>query len=102
MCLKFDLETINVMGKNASGVMGISLKDDDKVIFAKARSGAISNKNNELCVDLFEENLKITTNNRQEKVVELGSLPIQNRAGRGKNVIVFMDDDFIQQVELVK
>jgi len=102
MCLKFDLEAINVMGKNASGVMGISLKDDDKVIFAKARSGAISNKNSELCVDLFEENLKITTNKGQEKVVELGALPIQNRAGRGKNVVVFMDDDFIQQVELVK
>jgi len=71
MCLKFDLEAINVMGKNASGVMGISLKDDDKVIFAKARSGVISNKNNELCVDLFEENLKITTNEGHEKIVEL-------------------------------
>lgn len=102
MCLKFDLEAINVMGKNATGVMGISLKDDDKVIFAKARSGAISNKNNELCVDLFEENLKITTQNGQENIVDLGTLPIQNRAGRGKNVIVFMDDDFIEKVELIK
>jgi len=34
--------------------------------------------------------------------VDLGALPIQNRAGRGKNVIVFMDDDFIEKVELIK
>jgi DNA gyrase/topoisomerase IV subunit A len=102
MCLKFDLNSIGVMGKNASGVMGISLKEDDKVIFAKARSGSISNKNNELCIDLFEENLKITTGNGEEKIVELGALPIQNRAGRGKNVVVFMDDDFIEKVEIIK
>jgi DNA gyrase/topoisomerase IV subunit A len=102
MCLKFDLNSISVMGKNASGVMGISLKDDDKVIFVKVRSGATSNRNNELCVDLFEENLKITTNKGEDKIVDLGALPIQNRAGRGKNVIVFMDDDFIEKVEIIK
>ncbi len=102
MCLKFDLNSISTMGKNASGVMGISLKDDDKVIFAKARSGGSSNENNELCVDLFEGNLKITTNKGQDKIVDLGTLPIQNRAGRGKNVVVFMDDDFIEKVEIIK
>ncbi len=33
MCIRFNVNTINFMGKVASGVTGISLKDDDEVIF---------------------------------------------------------------------
>ena len=33
MCIRFNVNTINFMGKVASGVTGISLRDDDEVIF---------------------------------------------------------------------
>ncbi len=102
MCLKFSLDSISVMGKNASGVMGISLKDDDSVVFARAKVYPTFNKESELCVELFDGNLKITTGKGEEKLVDLGAVPVKNRAGRGKNLIVSMDDDFIEKVEIVK
>ncbi|MEG1255967.1 DNA topoisomerase IV subunit A [Clostridium sp.] len=101
MCLKFSLDSISTMGKNATGVMGITLKDDDRVIFARTKGGIGTNKDNELCVSLSEENLKITTSKGEEKKVDIGSVPVQNRAGRGKNLIVFMDDT-IEKVEVLK
>ncbi|MEG0132517.1 MAG: DNA topoisomerase IV subunit A [Clostridium sp.] len=101
MCIKFSLDSISTMGKNATGVMGITLKDDDRVVFARTKGQIQPGNNKELCVGLSEENLKITTVKGEEKFVDIGTVPLQNRAGRGKNLIVFMDDA-IETVEVVK
>ena len=102
MCLKFVLDSISTVGKNATGVMGISLREDDSVIFAKAKGILKSPSGEELCVGLSDESLKITTSKAEEKIIDLGELPIQNRAGRGKNVMVFMEEDGIIKAEIVK
>ncbi len=102
MCLKFSLDSISTIGKNATGVMGISLREDDKVVFAKAKGVLKTPAGEELCVGLAEEIIKITTQNAKEKILNLGELPLQNRAGRGKNIMVFMEDDGIERVEIVK
>lgn len=102
MCLKFSLDSINTVGKNATGVMGISLREDDNVIFAKAKGILKSPSGEELCIGLSEETIKITTLLKEEKIIDLGELPLQNRAGRGRNVMVFMEDDGIEKVEVVK
>ena len=102
MCLKFALESISTVGKNATGVMGISLKDDDKVIFAMVKGILKSPLGTELCIDISEETIKLTTEKGAEHIIELGKIPIQNRAGRGKSVMVFMDDDGIVKAKLLK
>lgn len=101
MCLKFPLESIGVLSKNASGVMGISLKDDDSVVFSLVRSKKKSLSDNELCIAV-DETVRLITANEVKMNVDLAPLPVQNRAGRGKNIIVFMDDDYIKDVEIVK
>lgn len=102
MCLKFALDSISAVGKNATGVMGISLREDDKVIFAQAKGILKSPSGAELCVGLSDESIKITTLKEDVKIVDLGELPIQNRAGRGRNIMVFTEDDGIIKVEIVK
>lgn len=101
MCLKFALDGISLVGKNATGVMGISLKDDDSVVFAYAKGSGENTDSNELGITLTE-NIKLTTASGLEKVIDVEEIPVQNRAGRGRNIMVFMNDDYIDSVEVVK
>lgn len=101
MCLKFALESISLVGRNATGVMGISLREDDNVIYADTKALTASGASSEFCADLVDL-VKLITSTGAERVVDIGELPIQNRAGRGKNIMVFIDEDYIAEVQKVK
>ncbi|MCB2288814.1 DNA topoisomerase IV subunit A [Clostridium sp. CS001] len=108
MCIRFNVNTINFMGRVASGVTAISLKDDDEVIFvdlvpsvAKPIEGS-----NEMAITLEEnlslENISLTVNSfkGEKKVMKLYDIKVQNRAGRGKNLTNALIDDYVEEVVL--
>ncbi|MEG0775241.1 DNA topoisomerase IV subunit A [Clostridium sp.] len=102
MCIRFSSNSVNPMGRNASGVTGISLKDDDEVVFGTLIRGGVvtSDSLKDLCVDKYEGTLNFVTVSGGEKSLEVESIPVQNRAGRGKNIMIFVNDDEIEKVDL--
>lgn len=101
MALKFNGEAVSPMGRNASGVIGITLKDGDEVVFTKLLKSLQKVNQQELCVDALGENLKLITSKGEEKIIDSNIVLSQNRAGKGKNVMLFMEDDFIERVEII-
>ncbi|WP_461613095.1 DNA topoisomerase IV subunit A [Clostridium sp. Marseille-QA1073] len=103
MCIKFNISTINTMGKNASGVTAISLKDDDSVIFGdiiyEELGRELHEKEKYLCVDKLKTNLILNTLKGETKTITISDISTQNRAGRGKNIMLFLSDDKIESVE---
>lgn len=85
MMIKFQLSQVSEMGKVASGVIGISLKDGDNVIFGKIIKDDIS--------------LKISTKNKEEVCINTDSILYQNRGGRGKLVFLCKDEDYIIKIK---
>jgi len=102
MTIRFSGDSVSLMGKNAAGVTAISLKDDDEVIFAMIISAKepLTSSLEEVSVDKYEGTLRLFTFSGDNKTVEVISIPTQNRAGRGKNIMLFLKDDFIEKVEL--
>ncbi|MBU3190768.1 DNA topoisomerase IV subunit A [Clostridium bowmanii] len=110
MCIRFNVTAINFMGKVASGVTGISLKDDeDEVIFVdlvkavtkKSEEPNGKEGSNEIAVT-FEENLCLTVSSfkGEKKTIRLQDINVQNRAGRGKNLTNALVDDYVEEVIL--
>lgn len=102
MTIRFSGDSVSLMGKNAAGVTAISLKDDDEVIFAMIISAneSLTSSLKEVSVDKYEGTLRLSTFSGDNKTVEVISIPTQNRAGRGKNIMLFLKDDYIEKVEL--
>ena len=99
MAIRFLSDNVNTMGRVASGVTGISLKDDDEVISGKV-IGLIANDNNEIAIDKDNNSQVILiTKNKEKKNVLIEEIRIQNRAGRGTNVMVINLDDEITETE---
>ncbi|MCY6483783.1 DNA topoisomerase IV subunit A [Clostridium aestuarii] len=101
MGIKFDKMSINTMGKTASGVTGISFKDNDndEVIYAEFIANSKVN-NEELAVDAENTKcLKMISKNNIEQVVEIGNMKVQNRAGRGKKLILLELDDYVDKIK---
>lgn len=90
MGIRFSGESVSYMGKIASGVTGISLKDDDEVIYA----------------DILESEedksriLTLKSAKGSEEKINIRDLKVQNRAGRGKNIMLVVMDDIITKIEL--
>ncbi len=104
MCIRFASTTVNPMGRNAAGVTAISLKDDDEVLFGALIASEIpvsSDSLKDLCIDKYEGTLKLNTIKGEEKTLEISHIPVQNRAGRGKNIMLFSNDDSVEQVEII-
>ena len=98
MAIRFLSDNVNTMGRVASGVTGISLKDDDEVISGKV-IGLLPNDDNEIAID--KENsteVELITKNKENNKVSIKDIRIQNRAGRGTNVMVIKLDDEITEV----
>ena len=97
MAIRFLSESVNTMGRIASGVTGISLKEDDEVI-----SGSIiytvNNCVDEIAVDdNINKEIILVTKNKEKKIVEVNNIRVQNRAGRGTNIMVInLDDEIIE------
>lgn len=100
MSIRFSVSSINAMGKIASGVTGISLKEDDEVIF-----GGIINegeKDSEVAVNADTgRQLVLISYKKQEKKIKVEDIKIQNRAGRGNSLMLVVLDDYIKDVKLV-
>ena len=98
MCIRFNVNTINFMGKGASGVTGISLKDNDEVIFVNL----IDEKTAEGSNDINDDNISllISSFGGGNKDIKLNDINVQNRAGRGKNLTSSLLDDYIENVTL--
>ncbi|WP_195963671.1 DNA topoisomerase IV subunit A [Clostridium cuniculi] len=97
MAIRFLSESVNTMGRIASGVTGISLKEDDEAI-----SGSIiytvNNCVDEIAVDdNINKEIILVTKNKEKKIVEVNNIRVQNRAGRGTNIMVInLDDEIIE------
>lgn len=99
MAIRFLEESVSSMGRVASGVTGISLKDDDFVIMGKVIEAKNTQSNDEIAIDNVNIDLKLTTKNKEVKVVDVNDIKLQNRAGRGTTVMVTAFEDEIVEAE---
>ena len=95
MAKRFLVSSVSSMGRISSGVTGISLKEDDEVIFGK-------------CVmsigyeDEIHSMIQLTSKNKEVKNILLDDIKLQNRAGRGSCVMIVVLDDEIKNVTFLK
>ncbi|MBC5628930.1 DNA topoisomerase IV subunit A [Clostridium sp. NSJ-6] len=99
MAIRFLEESVNTMGRVASGVTGISLRDDDFVIMGKVIELKSGSTNDEIAIDNIEVDLTLTTRNKEVKVVDINDIKLQNRAGRGTTVMVTAFEDEVVEAE---
>ena len=106
MGIKFLATAINTMGRVASGVTGISLKDDNKVIFGKVipPSEGIDDKTLEAYNDYKKEltsnyeKLVLESKQKEKAEVNIEDIKLQNRAGRGSSLMILVLEDYIRDV----
>ncbi|MBN7573104.1 DNA topoisomerase IV subunit A [Clostridium sp. 2-1] len=100
MAIRFPVENVNIMGKIASGVTGISLRDEDQVIFGKYHSNY--RKSDDNSVILSSDNTKITlvSKGKEKSVMDISDIKLQNRAGRGTSIMMVSLDDEIKDVHI--
>ncbi len=104
--IKFSATSINPMGKVASGVTGISLKDDDKVIFGKVLSldeeieGKVLEEYNDYKKELVNNYIKLILESKEKEKseVDINNIKLQNRAGRGSSLIMLVLGDYVKDV----
>ena len=97
MAIRFLSSNLNTMGKIASGVTGISLKQDDEVIYAK---NILNGSNDELAITSENDNkFTLTSVNKVVKEVDVSDIKLQNRAGRGTDIMMTSLDDYIDSVQ---
>ena len=103
MTIKFDAETVNPMGKFASGVSGISLKEGDEVMFGSIiKAPVLENENDEIAVAYSGYNkIILFSKNKNSEEILLDDLKLQNRAGKGNSSIKLEEDDFVKDVVLL-
>ncbi|MHC6179255.1 DNA topoisomerase IV subunit A [Clostridium sp. JNZ X4-2] len=88
MAIKFRGSAVSTMGKLASGVMGMNLKEDNEVIY----SLIIDSENKMNCT------LNLISSKGNKVKIKVRDISLQNRAGKGKNVILMTLDDKIIEV----
>ena len=93
MCIRFESKDVNYMGRIASGVTGISLQEDDETSFA-----ALVEKENDL--KKSTKKIVILSNKTLKQEFSLSDVKIQNRAGRGKNLMIVAPNDAIKEIKL--
>ncbi|HFD2035459.1 TPA: DNA topoisomerase IV subunit A [Clostridium perfringens] len=104
--IKFSATAINPMGRVASGVTGISLKDDNKVIFGKVipPTEGIDDKTLEAYNDYKKEltsnyeKLVLESKQKEKAEVNIEDIKLQNRAGRGSSLMILVLEDYIRDV----
>ncbi|KEH97376.1 DNA topoisomerase IV subunit A [Clostridium massiliodielmoense] len=85
MRIRFESNSINPMGKIASGVTGISLNEDDKVIFGEFIYQEDNIDKIKICGEI-KNKLEVSYDDNSEEVVILKDINNQNRAGKGKKI----------------
>ncbi|MBC8061467.1 MAG: DNA topoisomerase IV subunit A [Clostridiaceae bacterium] len=93
MCIRFESKDVSYMGKIASGVTGISLQEDDEASFV-----VLVDKENEL--KKSTKKIVLLSNKALKQEFVLSDIKVQNRAGRGKNLMLVATDDAIKEIKL--
>lgn len=100
MAIRFPVENVNSMGKVASGVTGISLKDNDEVVYGKYYSNYVSSGEVSISLNETETELVLISKNKTKTKVAISDIKLQNRAGRGNSVIILALGDEIKEITL--
>ncbi|MCD3194487.1 DNA topoisomerase IV subunit A [Clostridium botulinum C] len=98
MGIRFEANSISYMGKIASGVTGISLRDNDEVIFAQFIDKKEEKDIINICGE-FKSKLNVECKDRIESEIILKNIKNQNRAGKGKKLINLELDDYIKSIK---
>lgn len=101
MAIKFETTTLNTMGRVASGVTGISVKEDDEVIYGMIIQDIKSEyRIDETAISQCSiEEVVLTSSKKDKKVIKLSDIKLQNRAGRGSSIMLVIMDDYIKDVK---
>jgi len=86
MAIRFETSSISLLSKNATGVLGMNLKEEDRVFFAK--------------VITDEKELILASKGNDDETIALGDIKLQNRATRGKNIMALYLGDTVNKAEL--
>lgn len=97
MAIKFDSKSISAMGRNASGVTAISLKDDE-VIFGICLT--ITNIEGHEAEYSKYKKLILVSKEKERKEILISDIKLQNRAGRGTGLMVVVLEDYIKEVSI--
>jgi topoisomerase-4 subunit A len=88
MAIRFEGSSVSYMGKIASGVTGISLKEDDEVIYAVLLHSQEERK----------KSITLKSKKGDEKIITIEEINLQNRAGRGKCLMIVVLDDSVEEI----
>jgi len=102
MCIRFECSSISYMGKVASGVTAISLKEDDEVIFAEVVLGSEAVEDEIAVSKVEDKKVTLISNKKNTKDLSLMEVKVQNRAGRGSSVMLVIMDEELVEVKLNK
>ena len=97
MAIKFLSSNINAMGKIASGVTGISLKEGDEVIYGKLIGIENINTLSEIALTSSDK-ITLVSKNKERKELYLEEVKLQNRAGKGSSIMTIVLDDEIKEI----
>ncbi|HEY5576019.1 MAG TPA: DNA gyrase C-terminal beta-propeller domain-containing protein, partial [Clostridiaceae bacterium] len=89
MSILFSIDSVNTMGRIASGVTAISLGEDDQVIYELVAE-SITDK---------PGSIKMTSKKGLEAEMKLADFRRQNRAGKGRNICLIVFEDFIKDIK---
>ncbi|NFO87585.1 DNA topoisomerase IV subunit A [Clostridium botulinum] len=93
MGIRFPVENVNSMGKVASGVTGISLREEDEVIFGAYVSKYLEVNGNTVIISPRSQEISLTSKANEKVNITVEDIKLQNRAGRGTNVMLMIDDE---------
>ena len=99
MAIRFLIDPVNPMGRIATGVTAISLKEEDKVIFGSVILNSYSD-DDEVSITRDKSCATIKTQYKEERNIDIDFIKLQNRAGRGTNIMTMVMDDKIIKVDL--
>lgn len=85
MAIRFETSSISLLSKNASGVLGMNLKDEDRVFFAQ--------------VITDEKEIVVGSKANLDETIKISDIKLQNRATRGKNIMMVVLGDKINKVD---
>jgi topoisomerase-4 subunit A len=99
--IRFKASDIPAMGKVASGVIGISLRDEDEAVFAALISqykAASVKRTDEIALSASEEGEIVLLTNKKNKLnIKLEQVKQQNRAGKGVSLTMLVFDEQIKE-----
>ncbi|MGN2369791.1 DNA topoisomerase IV subunit A [Clostridium cagae] len=93
MAIRFPVENVNSMGKIASGVTGISLREEDEVIFGAYVSKYLEVNGNTVIISPRSQEISLTSKANEKTNITVEDIKLQNRAGRGTNIVLMIDDE---------